>query len=637
MGRDAKTEREPEAIRSFSRSMLRDLAALQRLIAEGRIDSGPRRIGMEQELFLADSGWRPAPVALAVLERLASEAFTTELALFNLEINLPPLELGATCFSEMERALEQHILAVREAARSEGAEVVLTGILPTLRKSDCSLESMTPKERYRALNEAVTRMRGGPLHLQIQGIDELQVQHDSVLLEACNTSCQVHLQVGAEEFARFHNAAQVALAPVLSAAVNSPLLFGKRLWAETRIALFHQSVDTRAAMPHLRERAPRVRFGDNWVRESVLELFEEDIARFRALLPTVIEEDPQKALDDGRVPKLEALQLHNSTIYRWNRPCYGIYDGRAHLRIECRALPAGPTVIDEIANSAFWIGSVIALASRSDDITERIDFDEAKGNFIGAARQGLNAVFNWLDGETIGARELVLDRMLPLAEDGLREAGVGDADIARYLDVIRERVESEMTGSQWILRSLSEMKNEGIHFERLAAIAGATTANQREGDPVHRWPPASLEQAGGWRNNYLRVEQYMTTDLFTVNEDELVDMVAFLMDRKQIRHVLVEDDAHEIVGLVSYRSLIRLLTRGQIGERTLTIPVKEVMVRDPVTITPETSTSDAIELMRKHRVSLLPVVKNGKLIGIVGERDFMPIARHLLEEKLREG
>jgi len=635
MGRDATTDKRPEAIRAFTRAMLKDLHALERLIAEGRIESQPRRIGMEQELFLADSGWRPAPVALEVLERLDDDSFTTELALFNLEINLEPLELSGDCFTTLQRALEQRLGVVREAARAEGAEVVLTGILPTLRKSHCSLENITPRERYYALNDAVTRLRGGPARLHIQGIDELLLEHDSVMLEACNTSCQVHLQVGAEEFPRFHNAAQVAIAPVLAASVNSPLLFGKRLWAETRIALFHQSVDTRAAMPHLRERTPRVRFGDHWVRESVVELFEEDIARFRALLPSPVDEDPLAELDAGRVPALKALQLHNSTIYRWNRPCYGNSGGRAHLRIECRALPSGPTVVDEVANAAFWIGSVLSLASDFDDISELIDFDDAKGNFIAAGREGLNAMFTWFNDETIGARELVLERMLDRAGRGLRDAGVDDPEIEYYLGIVRERVESDGTGAQWMLRSLSQMKGEGVDAERLAALTGATVAHQSDGQPVHRWEPAELQRAGGWRENYLRVEQYMTTELFTVHEDELVDLVAFLMDRKHIRHVLVEDDSHQIVGLVSYRSLIRLLTRGQIGERTTTVPVKEVMVRDPITITPETATIDAIELMRKHRVSVLPVVKSGKLIGTVGERDFMPIARHFLQEKLR--
>lgn len=636
MGQDARAKREPEAMRSFSRSMLRDLHALEQLIAAGGIESGVRRVGMEQELFLVDSGWRPALVAVEVLERLGGGAYTTELARYNLEINLEPLELRGDCFSVMERSLLNHIEAVREAARREGAEVVITGILPSLKRSDVSLDSMTPKDRYLALNEAVTRMRGGPARLQIEGVDELNLEDDTVMLESCNTSCQVHLQVSAEEFAHFYNAAQALIGPVLAAAVNSPLLFGKRLWAETRIALFQQSVDTRAAMKHLRDRISRVHFGDRWVRKSVLELFQEDIARFRALLPTQLPEDSLQALDEGRVPELAALQLHNSTIYRWNRPCYGKSDGHAHLRIECRALPAGPTPVDEVANAAFWIGSVLGLVHEVDDVTEYLDFDAAKGNFVATARHGLDTSITWLNDETIGAQELILQRLLPLARKGLASAKIDSGDIDRYLGIIEDRVRCGGTGAQWLRRSLAQMRGHGTQAEQLAALTAATAARQHDQQLGHEWPPARLEEAGGWKQNYMRVEQYMTTELYTVHEEELVDMVAFVMDSKQIRHVLVEDDAQKIVGLVSYRSLLRLLTRGQIGEPALAVPVKQVMVRDPITVTPETLTTEAIRIMHENRVSVLPVVKSGKLIGTVGERDFMHIARQFLEEKLTE-
>ncbi len=636
MGRDARPASEPEAMRAFSRSMLRDLHALERILGAGLVESGVKRLGMEQELCLVDGNWRPALVAPAVLDRLSHDAYTTELGRFNLEINLQPLELGGKCFSTLEDDLRRHIQTVREAAKHEGAEVVLAGILPSFRKTDLSMDSITPRDRYYALNEAVTRMRGGPLQLNIVGIDELNVEHDSVMLEACNTSCQVHLQTDAEEFARLYNTSQAVLGPVLAAAVNSPLLFGKRLWAETRIALFQQSVDTRAAMKHLRERTPRVRFGDSWVKESVLELFQEDIARFRALLPMDVGEDSLETLDAGIVPRLAALQLHNSTIYRWNRPCYGVANGTPHLRIECRALPAGPTVLDEVANAALWVGTVLGAAAEFGDITDYLDFDDAKGNFLAAARHGLNASFQWVNDENIGATELVLEHLVPVARRGLAAATVDSEDIDRYLGIVEERVANCATGAQWQLRSLAKMKGHGTPAERITALTAGLAARQHGDQPGHRWSLAELEEGGGWRNNYLRADQYMATDLFTVHENELVDLVAFLMDRKQIRHVLVEDDQHKIVGLVSYRSLLRLLTRGQIGDPAIALPVKDVMVKDPITIAPDTPTTEVIALMHENRVSVLPVVKNGKLVGTVSERDFMHIARQFLEDKLRE-
>lgn len=637
MGRDVSGEEQgPEAIRAFSKALLRDLQAMEQMIRDGMIESGVRRIGMEQEMFLVNEGWRPAPVAIEVLERLDGP-FTTELALFNLEANLEPRLLEGRCFSAMEDRVTELVAEVRKAAAPSGAQVVLTGILPTLTKTDLSLDNITPRPRYHALNEALLKMRAGePYRLRIEGTDELYIEHDSVLLEACNTSCQVHLQVGSEEFASLYNVAQLITAPVLAAAVNSPVLMGKRLWDETRIALFQQSLDTRRAGVHMREVSPRVRFGEQWLNESVTELFQEDIVRFRVLLTSNVEEDPLQVLREGGIPKLEALQLHNSTVYRWNRPCYGIGNGKPHLRIECRVLPAGPTVKDEMANAAFWIGLVLGALEAYGDVRDRVDFDDVKANFLAASRHGLRAGFNWIDGETFSARHLIQDELIPLARAGLASSDIESTEIDHYLGIIHERVESGSTGSQWMMRSLQGMREQGTKSERLAAVTAATVRLQKTGRPVHEWDDADIHEAGGWRQNYLRVEQYMTTSLFTVHEDELVGMVAFLMDRKQIRHVLVEDDEHRLVGLVSYRSLLRLMAEGYDHVSDEAPPVKVIMERDPVSVAPETPTLEAIDLLRRHRVSCLPVLKHGKLVGIVSERDFIPIAYELLEAKLIE-
>jgi CBS domain-containing protein/gamma-glutamylcysteine synthetase len=636
MGQDLVHERNPEAVRAFTRALLRDLQALEQLLEQGRIEAGVRRFGAEQEMFLVNRGWRPAPVAVEVLERLGAP-FTTELARFNLEVNLEPLLLCGDSFRRLERRLEELVGRAREAAECENAAIVLTGILPTLAKSDLTLENITPRPRYHALNDALTRMRGGTAYrLRIEGTDELHVEHDSVMLEACNTSCQVHLQVDADEFARLYNVAQAVTAPVLAAAVNSPLLFGRRLWAETRIALFQQSLDTRSATLHMRELSPRVRFGDSWVRSSVVELFQEDIARFRVLLAMQVDEDPMEVLARGGVPRLQALQLHNSTVYRWNRPCYGISEGKPHLRIECRALGSGPTIADEVANAVFWIGAVMGAAAEYGDMSRVMDFDDVKGNFIAAAKRGLESALQWVGGETVAAPRLIQETLLPLARRGLAGCGVDAADLDRYLGIVEARVESGQTGARWMLRSLHGMKDHGTLAERLAALTAGTERRQREGRPVHEWAPAELPEAGGWKQNYLKVEQYMTTDLFTVHEDELVELVAFLMDRKQIRHVLVEDAEHRLVGIVSYRSVLRLIAKAGAEAHAEERPVSTIMERDPVTVAPETPTLDAIVLMREQRVSCLPVVKEGKLVGIVSERDFMPIAYELLEERLQE-
>jgi len=635
MGQAVASEMAEGAARAFTKALLKDLQALETMLERGLIESGVRRFGCEQEMFLVNQAWRAAPVAMEVLDRLDGGAFTTELARFNLEMNIEPMMLGGGCFSALQVTIEERLELVRSAAKELGADVVLAGILPTLGKSDLTLDNITPMPRYYALNDALTRMRGGAYRLQLEGHDELQIEHDSVMLEACNSSCQVHLQVDAPEFAAMYNVAQAMIGPVLAAAVNSPILFGKRLWAETRIALFRQSVDTRSTTVHLREFSARVRFGDRWVKESVTELFQEDIVQFRVLLAQDEVDDPFEQLAAGEIPRLQALQLHNGTVYRWNRPCYGISEGKPHLRIECRALPSGPTVLDEVANAAFWIGLVLGSSREYGDITERLSFDDAKYNFLTAARQGLNAGFHWIDGTRVSAPELLLQQLIPLARVGL-EGLVDRSEIDKYLGVISDRVASRMTGSDWMLRSLSEMKGRGTRSERMTALTAAIAGRQKERKPCHEWPLAKLEDAGGWAQNYLKVEHYMTTQLFTVQEDELLEMVAFLMERNQIRHVPVEDDQNRLVGLVSYRSILRMASDMTSDGDKGTTPVKTIMETNPVTVTPETSTLVAIDLMRKRGVSCLPVLKGEKLVGLVTEADFMPIAYELLEKQLTE-
>jgi CBS domain-containing protein len=633
---DVRQRTEADEKRVFLKHLLRDVRAFEQMLADGMFESGVRRIGAEQELFLVDANWRPAPIAVEVLEATADDHFTTELAKFNLEFNLDPLRFGGDCLSVMESQITELLHKVRVAARSVGGEVALVGILPTLTKSDLELANMTPNPRYFALNDALTKLRGGDYEFILKGIDELHLHHDSIMVEACNASFQVHFQVGPDEFAKLYNIAQAVTAPVLAAAANSPLLFGRRLWSETRIGLFQQSIDTRRTSPHLREQIPRVSFGRHWVRESALEIFREDIARFRTLLSTEMDGDPFDSLAAGQPPSLKALRLHNSTVYRWNRVCYGISEGKPHLRIENRVLPSGPTPRDEVANAAFWFGLVSGVLEEYDDITRHMTFDDAQTNFLSAARSGLHAQLVWFEGRLAPARQLILDELLPLARRGLEVAGLESADIDLYLGTIEDRMQVSCTGAQWQLSSLAAMGGRGPLSERLSAVTAALVHRQETGEPVHTWDKARLEEGGGWKQNYLSVEHCMLTDLVTVNEHEPVDLVAHLMDWNHIRHVLVEDDDNRLVGIVSQRILLRLVGSYHPEQLDGPMPVSAVMQTNPVTVSPETATLEAIELMRNHQLSCLPVVKNDRLVGIVNEAQFMAIAGQLLEEKLRE-
>lgn len=620
--------------RVFKRRVLDDLRALESMIDAGMIERDRRRIGAEQELVLVDADLHPAPVSGELIDRLADPRITTEIARFNLEFNSDPVELAPDCFARLRAQFEELLAAVDHAGAAIGVRSLLTGICPTLELAHLSTDNITPKPRYAALDEALRRLRGTDYELRIKGADELTLRHPSVMLEALNTSFQIHYQVSAEEFAGAYNLAQLIAAPVLAACVNSPVLFGKRLWRETRIAIFQQVVDTRTDTPHEREMLARVRFGEDWVQRSVLELFRHDVARFRMLLAADEHQDALAELEAGRIPKLRALQAFNSTVYRWNRACYGITDAKPHLRIENRLLPAGPTIDDEIANAALWIGLMIDNPWR--DIPARMDFKDARGNFMRAAREGLSSHLVWLDGHEVSAPELILEQLLPAARRGLATIGLPDAEIEGILGIITGRVRSRQTGAAWTLRTVAAMQGRGTRAERLHRLTEAMLEGQASGRPVHEWKAAALEESGDWRRNYLTVGQYMSTNLYTVAEDECIDLAASIMDWERLRHVPVEDSANRLVGLVSYRTLLRLMAQQRRGEPDEPIAVSEVMIRNPVTVSPSTPTLEAIELMREHGVSCLPVVENGRLVGIVSERDYVAVARKLIEQSFRE-
>ena len=626
-----------EQLRAFMKAILADVHALERMLAEDRFETGIRRIGAEQEMFLLDRAGRAWCGADAMMKKLAHPQFTYELAQFNLECNLHPQVFGGKCLSTMEAELQGLMHRARETARELGGGVVLTGILPTLRRSDLSLASMVQNPRFLALNRAITALRGGEFQFRIKGVDDFEMTHDNVMLESCNTSFQVHFQVGPREFAKLYNVAQAITAPVLSVATNSPVLLGRRLWRETRVALFQQSVDARSAAHQLRGRRPRVNFGDGWVRDSVLEIFREDIARFRTVLATDIDEDPAAVLDRGGVPALTALRLHNGTVYRWNRACYGISDGKPHLRIEARAFPAGPTVADEMANGAFFFGLMSAISHEVPDVSKVMSFDDAKGNFIAAARLGLQANLTWFHGREYAAQQLIQDVLLPMARAGLESAKLDSGDIDRYLGIIAERCKRGRTGARWALDSLSAMGEKGNKDQRMTALVRAMQSRQEAGEPVHTWELADTGEFEGWKESYVQVGQFMTTDLFTVHPEDVVDLAASLMDWRHIRHVPVEDNEGKLVGLVSHRTLLRLVGQGMRGSERQPVAVKDIMIADPHTVTPATPTLEAIELMRRHKIGSLPVVEEGnRLVGIITERDLIRVAAMLFEKHLRE-
>jgi len=620
-------------MRRFTRHIMQDMRALEYMLDEDMFETDVQRIGAEQEMFLIDRNFQPASLAEEVLALSNDDRLVNELTRFNLEANLDPIVFDGSCFSELESKLNEMLDYVRSLTAQVDTDVVLAGILPTIHAWDLRIENMSPKERYYKLNDTIMSLKGGMAQYNMRGVDELFFQHDNIMVEGCNTSFQIHLQVTPDTFAHYYNIAQLVSAPLLAAAANSPVLFGKRLWHETRIALFQQAVDTRSSNLYLRDMSPRVHFGTEWVNESVKEVFQEDIARFRVIMTTE-HEDPFEVLDKGGVPKLHALQLHNGTVYRWNRACYGISGDKPHLRIENRLVPSGPTVADEVANTAFWTGLVEGLARQVDDLRPLMDFDDAKSNFIGAARRGLASEIDWIDGRRYSPSKLIQGQLLDVARQGLQARGVDDTDIQRYLGIIDDRVASKQTGAQWQLSSLSTMKKKGnsSRAERLDALVSSMVKNQIQGEPGHLWPLAEIKPRSLNTIHGTRVVHFMTTDLFTVGEDELIEFVAVLMSWQHIRHVLVEDAKHSLVGLVTHRSILKSLANQPDGAEAEDHPVSTIMVRNPISVSPATATIDAIRMMREKNIGALPVVLDGHLVGIITETDFNLLAARLFED-----
>ncbi|MDH5380308.1 MAG: CBS domain-containing protein [Cyclobacteriaceae bacterium] len=630
---DVKIVSNQKQLDDFTRRLLTDVRALEYLIENNMFTNIPAMIGAEQEICLVNEYYKPAPMAMEVLEALNDPDFTTELAKFNLEVNLPPLPFTGDCFSAMESNIDAKLDKLEKVLLDKDLRYIITGILPTLRKFDLEIENLTPLKRYMALMKAISKLRGTFHELKIKGIDELNLQHDTAMLEACNTSFQVHLQVDPSNFVEKYNSAQILIAPVLAIGSNSPMLFGRRLWSETRIALFQQSIDTRRSSEHLRDRSPRVMFGNKWLENSVLELYKEDVARFRIMLMTQNKDNSLAEVKEGRIPKLGALSVHNSTVYRWNRPCYGISsDGKPHLRIENRTLPSGPTVVDEVANSAFWLGMMSVFEDYYPNVHRLMDFDDARINFISAAFKGMDTELKWINGKKYPVSELIKKELLPIAREGLENQGINSSDIDRYLGIIEERNTIRQNGSTWLLNSFSALVKEDLGKEEIPV---ALTANmhtfQSMKIPVHKWELAKIRDMKKWHPTGILVEEFMTTDLFTVHKDDIPELVVDMMDWQRIRFTPVEDKKGRLIGLISSRILMRYLIDRNKETGMEEKKVKDLMIKDPITISPESTVFDAMYLFREHKIGCLPVVKKDKLVGIVTEGNFLGITKTLLK------
>jgi CBS domain-containing protein/gamma-glutamylcysteine synthetase len=623
-----------QQMQKFVKSLLDDVTALEHMLENDWFEDDITRIGAEQELCLVDlNTYKPAPIAMEVLEKSDYPWLETELAKFNLETNLTPCVFNGDCLSKLESEIRDNLSKLKKELKDLGAGIVLTGILPTLRKFNLEMSYLTPKRRYKALMEAINaQLQGHAYELRLQGIDELLVKHDSPMLEACNTSFQVHLQVHPRDFVKMYNISQVLVSPVLAAAANSPIVFGRRLWHESRIALFQQALDTRSSNEHLRQRSPRVNYGSDWLHDSILEIYKEDIARFRVLLSADVKEDSLELIKRNKVPKLRALQVHNSTVYRWNRPCYGVSDnGKPHLRIENRVLPAGPTVVDEVANAALWLGAMKGFEKKYEDITQYLTFAEARDNFVKTARYGMDSELSWLNDRKMSVKEVLLKEVLPLAREGMEELKVDSGDIDKYLGIIEERTKAHATGARWMLRSFTDLIQEVPRDEAVSILTATMIRNQEESKPVHEWEMPNSTDLEEYRPSQMKVEEFMETDVFTVQKDDIIELVAEMLEWRKIRYLPVEDNMGKLVGLISSRLLLRHFLKQRKTRSRDVGTVNDIMIKEPITISPQSSILEAMRIMRENKIGCLPVVAGDELIGVITEMDFLRVSSRLME------
>ncbi|MFI0418584.1 glutamate--cysteine ligase [Spongiactinospora sp. 9N601] len=487
MGKDVDRERYAEReFAAFGERLSSCLAALRELLARPGFGRGPRSVGAELELFLVGPDGRALPRNEEVRTALGDDRVVLELGRFNLEVNLTPVPLAGRPFAALDAEIRQTVAAVDRAAAGQGGEVVAIGILPTLSEADFTRESMSDERRYRALSRGIRRLRPEPFRVRIHGAQRLELQVEDVILESATTSWQVHLRTEPAEFDQVYNAAQLAVAPVLAVCGNSPFFLGRELWEETRIALFEESADDRDIERRWR-RDGRVAFGSEWLKGGAEELFARYVRDYEPLVPALgAEEDPLAVVRDGGLPHLTELRMHQGTVWQWNRPVYDPADG-GHLRVEMRALPAGPTAADMAANAAFLVGLVLAMAERPGWIGT-MPFGDAYRNFYRAATLGLDAPMAWpgRDGETRAA-DLALG-LLPPAQEGLENAGVDPAEAETALGIVRERIRLRRTGAAWQRRAMAALRDRPDAWERMIARYRDLAFTDA---PVHTWPDMS--------------------------------------------------------------------------------------------------------------------------------------------------
>jgi CBS domain-containing protein/gamma-glutamyl:cysteine ligase YbdK (ATP-grasp superfamily) len=598
----------------YINQLIRDIEALDEMLKRGMFQKTPVHVGAEQEFCLVNEYWNPSDMGVEILNEINNDYFTSELNRYNLELNLDPVKLEGTCFSEMHKQLKSLLKVAKKAAEKFNAKIILTGILPTISYKYLDYKYMTPVKRYQVLNEAIKAIRKDDIELHIKGVDEVNLHHDTILYEGCNTSFQAHLQIDPDNFADTYNWAQAIAGPVLSICTNSPLLLGKELWEETRIALFTQSVDTRSSTFILNEKESRVRFGNDWVTGSISDFYKDAVINFRSLVTTSFDTDSLTQLKEGTIPKLRALSLHNGTTYPWNRLCYGITDDKPHVRIENRYMPSGPTTKDEIANMMLWVGLMQGRPKAFNEIHTKMNFKDVKSNFFNAARYGMAAQFYW-DGKLISSQQLLLDHLLPMAYRGLYRMNIEPRDAEHYLSIIENRIRSN-SGSRWTVKAYRKLKQEMNTPEALRVLVATMYERQEKKYSIDAWQlPRGIEYKTP--DDLVTVGDKMNSRTITAQDIDSAELILKMMLWKNIHHTPILDDDLNLVGLLTWTDVKNFVDHPDQHEQN----IRRIMQTELITATEEMLLTDAKKLMQEKKINCLPVVKEKKLVGIITSND----------------
>ncbi len=458
----------PRDFRAFAARLASETDRLRQLFAAQAFECESPVGGFELEAWLVDKQAVPVPENVGFLAQLSNPEVVPELSLFNFEINVAPQILRGAALARFHQNLRFNWEHCRRVAKQDERNVMAIGVHPAIDDGQLVPENMSQSQRYKALNAQIFAMRQQrPLAIDIHGRQHLELVHHDVMLEAATTSFQIHLQVEQRHAVRTYNAAQIVSGPLVALSANAPYLFGVDVCAESRIPLFEQSID-------LGEKyKPRVTFGTDYVQSSLMECFQENIDAYPVLIPA------SQFSDDG---DFAHLRLHNGTIWRWNRPLIGFNaDGRPHLRIENRVVPAGPTMVDMIANAAFYWGVVHTLSREQVPPEGRLAFAATRDNFYSATRDGFDCELTWLNGKRYACCDLLKQELLPMAREGLYALGIDGADISRYLDVLSQRIDNQQNGTNWQRRWVAK------HGHDMRGLSQAYLDKQSSDAPVHEW------------------------------------------------------------------------------------------------------------------------------------------------------